>query len=388
MRGMLLLLHRYIGLALASFLAVSGLTGSIIAFNHELDEALNPGLFAPPGVGPALAPDRLRAIAEAAEPSLRVVYLPVDLSAGHAAVLGAAGREGSGLEDEYVELFLDPTDGVLLGQRIWGACCFSPSQLLPFLYRIHDTLLLPETWGMLLLGVVAILWSLDCLVGLSLTLPRGRPRLRRWLGFWALKRRAGSYRRILDLHRAGALWFWAMLLVMAISGLSLTLHDQVFKPVVALVADLSPDPWEPVAESADPDSLPAPIGFTEAHRIATEHGRARSWPTIPIGIYHAAKYHAYAVFFSDPGTEHKAGLGGESLYLDDRTGAVLFADIPGSGTPGDIFLEAQLPLHSGMIAGLPGRIVVSATGLAVAMLSVTGVAIWVRKRRGHLSRGL
>lgn len=378
MRGVFLVLHRYMGLALASFLTVSGLTGSVIAFNHELDEMLNPALFSTPGMGPALAPDRLRAIAEATKPDVRVIYLPVDLRAGDAAVLGAAGRPGSGLEDDYVELFLDPTDGALLGERIWGACCFQPRQLLPFLYRIHDTLLLPESWGMLLLGVVAIFWCLDCLVGLCLTLPRGRPRLRRWLAFWTLKPRAGPYRRLLDQHRAGALWFWVLLLIMASSGLSLTLYNQVFRPLVALIADLSPDPWD---EAASRDGPGAPIGFAEALRIAAEQGRARSWSTIPIGVYHAAEHHAYAVFFSDPGTEHKAGLGGEGLYLDDRTGALLFADIPGSGTAGDIFLEAQLPLHSGMIAGLPGRIAVSVTGLAVAGLSVTGVMIWARKRR-------
>ncbi|MGH8479080.1 MAG: PepSY domain-containing protein [Gammaproteobacteria bacterium] len=38
-------LHRYAGLAMALFLTIAGLTGSMIAFNHELDEWLNPELF-------------------------------------------------------------------------------------------------------------------------------------------------------------------------------------------------------------------------------------------------------------------------------------------------------------------------------------------------------
>ncbi|HRB97292.1 MAG TPA: PepSY-associated TM helix domain-containing protein, partial [Nitrosomonas sp.] len=54
--------------------------------------------------------------------------------------------------------------------------------------------------------------------------------------------------------------------------------------------------------------------------------------------------------------------------------------IPGSGSAGDIFLDAQFPLHSGRILGLPGRIMISILGLLVAMLSVTGIIIWQRKR--------
>lgn len=36
MRALLVLLHRYIGLATALFLLMAGITGSILAFNQEL----------------------------------------------------------------------------------------------------------------------------------------------------------------------------------------------------------------------------------------------------------------------------------------------------------------------------------------------------------------
>ena len=53
---------------------------------------------------------------------------------------------------------------------------------------------------------------------------------------------------------------------------------------------------------------------------------------------------------------------------------------PWKGTAADIFVQAQFPLHSGRILGLPGRILISLMGIVVAMLSVTGVIIWWRKR--------
>ena len=46
-------------------------------------------------------------------------------------------------------------------------------------------------------------------------------------------------------------------------------------------------------------------------------------------------------------------------------------------------MQAQFPLHSGRIVGLPGRIFVSFMGAVVAMLSVTGIVIWARKRRAR-----
>jgi uncharacterized iron-regulated membrane protein len=46
-------------------------------------------------------------------------------------------------------------------------------------------------------------------------------------------------------------------------------------------------------------------------------------------------------------------------------------------------MQVQFPLHSGRIIGIPGRILVSLLGLAVAMLSLTGVVIWAKKRRSR-----
>ncbi len=74
------------------------------------------------------------------------------------------------------------------------------------------------------------------------------------------------------------------------------------------------------------------------------------------------------------------GLGVKQLYFDGIDGAYLGKRDPGTGTAGDIFLDLQFPLHSGRIAGIPGRIFISVMGVIVATLSVTGVVIWLRRR--------
>lgn len=56
---------------------------------------------------------------------------------------------------------------------------------------------------------------------------------------------------------------------------------------------------------------------------------------------------------------------------------------PWAGTAADVFVQIQFPLHSGRILGLPGRILISIMGLVVALLSVTGVYIWLKKSKAR-----
>ena len=114
-----------------------------------------------------------------------------------------------------------------------------------------------------------------------------------------------------------------------------------------------------------------------ATRDATQHGI-----TAPAGaVFYSPPYRVYGVGFFEAGNEHgDGGLGNPWLYYSANDGAPVGVDIPGTGSAGDIFMRAQFPLHSGRIAGIAGRVLVSLLGLAVATLSITGVIIWARKR--------
>ena len=86
LRRIAVLMHRYVGLALAIFLIMSGLTGSIIAFNHELDAWLNPSLFERANDAPAMAPLDLIAAIERQEPSVFVSFIAIENEIGRAHV--------------------------------------------------------------------------------------------------------------------------------------------------------------------------------------------------------------------------------------------------------------------------------------------------------------
>ena len=102
-------------------------------------------------------------------------------------------------------------------------------------------------------------------------------------------------------------------------------------------------------------------------------------------VLYAQQYDIYSVRSS--GRETTMGLAARSCgALLRRPGRrPLGARVPWQGTAADIFVQAQFPMHSGRILGLPGRVLISLMGIVVAALSVTGVVIWYRKRRARLS---
>jgi uncharacterized iron-regulated membrane protein len=88
-------------------------------------------------------------------------------------------------------------------------------------------------------------------------------------------------------------------------------------------------------------------------------------------------------YFVPGGDYDIRGLGNAWTYWDATTGQQVGASVPGRGSAGDIFMQSQFPLHSGRIVGLPGRIAISFMGLTVALLSATGLVIWMKKLKAR-----
>jgi uncharacterized iron-regulated membrane protein len=386
MRGAFVTLHRWLGLGVAGFLFVAGLTGAIISWDHEIDAWLNPTLFKAPTASAARAPLELAAQAERADPRLQVTFLPLHVEPGGTLLLGVEPRPdlrtGKAAALDFNQLALDPASGEPLGRRFWGAPSLTRENLLPFLYKLHYSLTLPVVSGIdvgvLLMGVVGMAWAIDCLVALWISFPR----LASWKKSFAFRWREGGYRLTFDLHRSGGVWLWLLLLTLAATSVSMNLEREVVRPLVSLVSPLSEDPFATRTPRALDRPAAPTISREQVLAIAKAEAKARGWTTPPGGIFYAPAFDVYGVGFYRPGEDHgDGGLGNPWLYFDGRTGAPAGALTPGRGSAGDIFLQAQFPAHSGRILGLPGRILVSLMGLAVATLSATGVIIWARKRR-------
>ena len=164
---------------------MSGVTGAIISWDHELDEWLNARLFAATTTKPALPSVELARIFEQRNPTGRVVALRLTPeAAGESLSLFVQPRIDPSTGKRYVlgynQVFVDPGTGDELGRREVGAVWpVTRENLVSFLYRLHYTMHIPEfwgsnRWGTRLLGIIAIIWTIYCFVGFYLTLPSRR----------------------------------------------------------------------------------------------------------------------------------------------------------------------------------------------------------------------
>lgn len=407
MRPLLALLHRWVGLATAAFLFVSGVTGAVISWDHELDGLLNPHLTEARAAGPARPSLDLATRVEAADPRAWVTYVPLTPEPGHSLALGVEPRvdpaTGRLFTLGYNQVFLDPATGDELGRREWGqAWPITTETLVSFLYKLHYSLHIPEMWGIdrwgpWFMGGIAALWTLDCFVGLALTLPARRaaranrdPAVKRrpargfwarWAPAWKVKASSSAHRLNFDIHRAVSLWTWALLLTLAFTAVSLNLHREVFLPVLSRVSRVTPSPHDLRVAADRHRPIPPRLTREEAAALGRAEAARRGWKAPAGAVSYSPEYGIYSVAFLKPGDDQGAtGVGPAQLYVDGGDGRILGQREPWVGTAADVFVQAQFPLHSGRILGLPGRVLISVMGLVVAALSVTGVAIWWRKR--------
>ena len=424
MRSTFVLIHRWAGLFIAVFLFIAGLTGAIISWDHEVDEWLNPHLFEAPTSGTPLPPLELAAKVEAADPHGRVTWVPLSFEEGHNAEIGVEPRvdpaTGELYSLDYNQAFVDPATGQIVGKRYWGRISLNSEDILPFLYKLHYSMHIPtfaniDRWGTWFMGIVGIVWLFDSFVGFYLTLPSRSRRnglasadsraekalddatgdttrrswWQRWKPAWMIKRGASSYRLNLDLHRAFGLWLWAMLFIIAFTSMSMNLGNEVVRPILNTISKLTPDAFDDRAPAPLNKPITPAVNFAGAIDTAKAEAVRRGWTEPVGGAYYGQQYGIYAIQFYAPGDEHgSGGLGNKMLFIDGTNGGLAGGRVPWEGTAADVFMQLQFPLHSGRIAGIPGRILLSVMGLVVAMLALTGIVIWFKKRQARLSSAL
>lgn len=396
------LLHRYAGLTLTGFLIIVGLTGSLLAFLPELEHFITPQLYAVESSAKRLDPAELIAHAEALIPNSQITAISLrETDSVHISVSPRVDT-ATGKTDalSFDELILDPYTGQELGRRTWGAISEGVINLMPFIYKLHFNLALNDV-GMWALGIAALVWTIDCFVGFYLTLPTRKKSTdtkpeqlesnayptksfwKRWKPAWLIKWRGSAYRINFDLHRAAGLWLWLMLLIFAWSSVYMNLWDTVYTKATQTVFDFHA-PWTDLAKLEKPLEHPAisvqqalSIGTKLMTQAATEQGFTVEQPM----SYWLDRAHGVYVYSVRSNLDIQDKHGATQLFFDANTGEQRLLLLPSGQYNGNTVTAWLLALHTANVFGLPYRILVCVLGLAIIMLSVTGVIIWLRKRR-------
>lgn len=399
-RRIFVVLHRYIGLVITLFLITAGLTGCLLAFQPELNRLVTPHLFPAEQAGQALD---LATLAERAQRILPAAQINlIDVGTPETAIIRYQPGKAPGTESTvaagYHELFLDPVSGDELGRRVAGTGLpTGMDNLMPFIFRLHYNLSLGDL-GMWLLGIAALLWTIDCFVSFFLTLPAGSRKLglpatgvrrrsywTRWKPAWLVKWQASAFRLNFDLHRAGGLWTWLALLIYAWSSVYMNLHDSVYAPVTRLALDYPAPYWElPRQESRlEQPALDWPQAVGTAERLLAEQAVLQGFTVekpVAMRLDRARHLYIYQVRSSRDIQDRR---GRTRLVLEANTGEVKQLHLPTgqhNGLTVTMWLNA---LHDANVFGLPYRIFVSMLGLLIVMLASTGVYVWWKKRQAR-----
>ena len=229
--------------------------------------------------------------------------------------------------------------GAELGKREWGAVWpITRETFVSFLYVLHYSLHVPEMWsidhwGQWLLGVIALIWTIDCFIGFYLTLPARRAARAnraavverqlskgfwaRWKPAWQIKTSGSAYRINFDIHRAFGLWFWLLLFILAFTAFSLNLYREVFYPLMSTVSQVTPSPFDLREENSRHQPIEPRIGYGDILARAQAEGQQRGWREPPGSIAYNPGFGIYRVSFFHPGDDHgAAGVGPAILFYD------------------------------------------------------------------------
>ncbi|MEM6367692.1 MAG: PepSY-associated TM helix domain-containing protein [Myxococcota bacterium] len=395
-----LLAHRWVGLGIAGFLLMAGTTGSLLAFYDEFDHAVRRLVLGP--VGP-FEPDNidvfeLRDRAEARLPYGGYIDYLDELRPKESRSVAFFVQYPRGApQDAPRQVFVDPSDGETMGHRRLGSGEYHDGliALPPFIYRLHTSLALGRS-GQLALGVVALLWTLDCLVGGYLTLPRRkrtRRSLRVWTRQWAkvwLFRMSSFFGAIFTWHRAFALWTWLLLFSVALSAVALNLR-QVYDPVVSEVMGLDTPGYRSIQRLSSPLTAPR-LSYREGFAVAVERLSERSkrdgFEVIAgkkFNYYRDKGVYRYTAFTSlDVSRRHPT----TAIYVDANTGEELAFDQPTDSSAGTTLTTWLHAIHFGSVSvgGIVVQVLIGVLGFGVVTLSVSGAWTWAHRRPKRAGR--
>ena len=379
-------LHRWSGLFLLLFLFVAGVTGAILSFKWELDRAINPQLFAVEPQATALTYTALMEGVERRFPDLVVSTLVVPKTPQQSAIVYVKSRMAAhvthvhvmGMKNEldFNQVFVDPYTGKILGQRNTTRFALTWESFIPDMVRLHYTLFLDE-FGVWLMGVSALVWFLTSFLGTILIWPAAWRSFKSWKPLLSMRTRSGSYKLNYDLHRTASLVTLPILLVVAFTSVYLNLPG-VVKPVIKAVSPVFSSASIPSSGRMDLDSP----------RVTVEQAIAVATQAMPNGRNQSVGRDfikgLYSVRMKLPGDVSASG--NNTVYVRMADGQIVFQRKAADASAGDVFSAWQYPLHSGEAFGLLGQCLICFGAIALVAMCVTGLNVWLRKRRSVQKR--
>lgn len=353
-------IHKWIALSIGLWIALNGLSGTILVFQREIEANLALELYR---TGTAYETPNFEVMTNAvadAYPDKWITTVERDNKYPDEAyrfTLANNGEAKSYFSD--IEVFVNPVDGEIIGDRSW--LTFMKATRL-----FHMELLAGKT-GKKITGYLCLLLALTVIVGVVLWWPKNK-KYGRALRF---KRDSAVPRMVRDLHNVFGMYFLVAFSAICVTGVMI-----VFPGPSAKVIELFVE-----APETQPFSLSAPQDTTISLQDAADAVQ-RDYPgAVPTLIGLPSTPQSVYSFRIEP-AELDPTLYTSVIYIDQYTGDIVSTFDPVTQpTARSLIGLWSIYTHNGQIVGMPGRLFMFGAGIAFAALFGTGVYIWLKKRR-------
>jgi uncharacterized iron-regulated membrane protein len=355
-------IHLWVGIIVGLYMAIMGVTGSVLVFRQEFDARRLPEQWRKLSAATPTNAGTVIARVNELYPAMRIVSLaaPNPFNPTFVATLGGRGR---------LILACDPATGNVLGPMPPSA------PWLAIVRRLHETLLISGS-GRVWNGVGATFLLLLAATGLV----NWWPGVGNWRRALRVDFRFGWRRINFDLHRAAGFWALALLSLWAVSGIYFAWTRQVF----ALV-----NRWSPVISASPPAVVALPsVGVSPPDvdaliARASELDPGTTWSGIFFPFSRRAPLEVIMRRSRGAGREYE-----DTVYFNPYTGEHLATWRYGvNESLGDWLIWLQIPLHFGTSWGLAVKLIWATVGLVLPLLAISGaVMYWNRVLRHSLKR--
>jgi len=360
--------HRWLGVGLGLWFALVGLSGAILVFEDPIDAWLNPRLLTTNSRGAHLSAQTIVERAEAVYPLGLVEKIRFPAADGDVYRLTMPVKPRR-VGAERIEATFDPVSGTFLGARSLESLGIAPPDILRTLYEFHRNVLLGNA-GSNIVGIAGLLLLTSAITGFVLAAPRTRAALKRIV--W-INPRASATRIAYDFHRSTGIVFAVTLLLATLTGATLVYVNYV-RDLVSVFSKVAPFPIVPWQQQSGREPLQLDRVIADVRQRFPEHSLLEVH-----GSPRQIAGHLY--YLKKPGDVHR--LGDTIAWINPLSGEMMVERSPRTRTAGEGFMHWLFPLHSGTAFGMPGMIAMSATGAAPLLMVLTGLWVWLRKRRGE-----
>ncbi|WP_076382943.1 PepSY-associated TM helix domain-containing protein [Filimonas lacunae] len=356
--------HVYLGIIAGFIIAVVGITGSLLVFRDEIDQALNPTLFK------VLAGQR-RMPVEEIMPMVKQAY-PKD-------TFSYVLLPGKNVTEPYIffnykkeeQLFVSPYTGQPTGKRLYE------SSFIHIVTEIHTSLLVPVA-GRYIVGISALILLILTITGLRLWIPKKWKQLKTVL---TVNFKASFKRQNYDWHNVIGFYTAPFVSLIALTGFCLT-FSIVIIPMLFTLSGLPPQgaakllgaksTWQAHAVTMPLDKL---YQIKEQELPGSEIAGI-AFPADSTGNFR--------LDIRDKGLPAEGKR--EMLILDQYSGKVLLNSRKDFPPVAAAYLSWLQPIHFGNFGGIPTKILALLAGMVPLALFITGFIIWYPRWKKQKSR--